>query len=69
MKVPVYFILGKHDFNVPYTLAENYFKILDAPYKRLILFEHSAHLPPFEEPKRFNKIMASIASLHTGGGR
>lgn len=69
LKIPVYFMLGKHDFNTPYTLAENYLKTLNAPYKKLILYEHSAHLPPFEESKKFNTIMAIIAARYSSAGR
>ena len=61
LKIPVYFLLGKHDYNVPYMLAEDYLKKLKAPSKKLILFENSAHLPPFEEPKKFVEVMAGIA--------
>jgi len=61
LKMPIYFILGKHDYNVPYTLAEDYLKKLKAPFKKEILFENSAHLPPFEEPQKFTRVMAGIA--------
>ena len=61
LKVPVYFMLGRHDYNAPYPLAQQYFNKLKAPYKKLIMFENSAHLPCFEEPKKFNSIMAAIA--------
>jgi pimeloyl-ACP methyl ester carboxylesterase len=60
LKIPVYFLLGKHDFNVPYTLAENYLRMLKAPSKTLILFKNSAHLLPFEEPEKFNRILKEI---------
>jgi pimeloyl-ACP methyl ester carboxylesterase len=61
LKVPVYFLLGKHDFNVPYMLAQDYLKKLKAPSKKLVMFEHSAHVPPFEEPRKFAEVMAKIA--------
>ena len=64
LKMPVYFLLGKHDYNVPYTLAEDYLQKLKAPSKKLVFFDHSAHLPPFEEPKKFVEVMAGIAA-HT----
>lgn len=60
LKIPVYFLLGKHDFNVPYTLAENYLRVLKAPSKTLILFKNSAHLIPFEEPEKFNRVLKEI---------
>jgi proline iminopeptidase len=62
LKIPVYFLLGKHDYNVPYTLAEDYLKKLKAPAKKEVLFGNSAHMPPFEEPKKFVEVMAEIAS-------
>jgi pimeloyl-ACP methyl ester carboxylesterase len=62
LKIPVFFLLGKHDYNVPYMLAEDYLQKLKAPSKKLVLFYNSAHLPPFEEPKKFVEVMAGIAS-------
>jgi pimeloyl-ACP methyl ester carboxylesterase len=62
LKIPVYFLLGKHDYNVPYVLSEDYLKKLKAPAKKLVLFDNSAHLVPFEEPKKFVEVMAEIAS-------
>ena len=43
-------------------LAEDYFKKLKAPYKKLILFENSSHLQCFEEPGKFVEAMACIAT-------
>ncbi len=51
--VPVYFFLGRHDINAPVSLAEDYYKILEAPKKELIWFEHSAHSPWINEADRF----------------
>ncbi|HCY74512.1 MAG TPA: alpha/beta hydrolase [Ignavibacteriales bacterium] len=66
LKVPVFFILGRHDFEAPSVLAENYFNNLIAPYKELIWFENSAHMPNTEENKKFdnliiNKILSTIS--------
>lgn len=55
--MPVYFILGKHDYNTPFELAEEYFTKLQAPKKELIWFEKSAHSPNFEEPEKFDEVM------------
>jgi proline iminopeptidase len=57
LKIPVYFILGKHDWNVPTVLAEEFAKNLNAPKKEIILFENSAHSLMEEEPKMFNKLL------------
>jgi pimeloyl-ACP methyl ester carboxylesterase len=45
-KVPVFFLLGRYDRHVPAVLAEQYLGKIEAPYKRLIWFEQSAHNPP-----------------------
>jgi len=67
LKVPVYFMLGRHDFNAPYPLAVKHFNNLKAPYKKIIMFENSAHLPCFEEPEKFNRVMAAIAKTADKG--
>lgn len=56
-KVPIVFFLGRHDWHIPSVLAEKYFSIIDAPRKRLVWFEESAHNPPFEEPEKFIQVM------------
>lgn len=66
-KVPVFFLLGRHDRRVPAELAARYFDTIHAPCKRLVWFEHSAHNPPFEEPERFNRaVEETVADLQTG---
>lgn len=55
--MPLFFLLGRHDWQVPAILAASYYETIEAPYKRLIWFEHSAHHPPFEEAENFNRIM------------
>ena len=61
--VPLYFFLGRHDYNAPVTLAEQYFRAIRAPEKKLIWFEHSAHYPFLEELEKFNNEVESIGQL------
>jgi proline iminopeptidase len=58
--VPVVFIAGRHDWQVPSILAARYFETIEAPCKRLVWFEESAHAPPFEEPERFVRVMRDL---------
>ena len=60
--VPVYFIAGRHDWNVPAVLAEKLFNNFQAPYKEMIWFEQSGHGPLEEEPEKFNRILAEKLS-------
>jgi pimeloyl-ACP methyl ester carboxylesterase len=57
VKIPVYFCLGRHDYEVPSMLAARYFAVLKAPRKQLVWFERSAHLPNTEEKDKFNEFM------------
>jgi proline iminopeptidase len=58
--VPMYFLLGRHDWQVPAVLAARYFERINAPVKRLVWFEQSAHNPPFEEPALFNRTLIDL---------
>ena len=55
--VPVLFLLGRHDRHVDSRIAARYLEVLDAPSKRIIWFERSAHNVPFEESARFREIV------------
>jgi pimeloyl-ACP methyl ester carboxylesterase len=64
LEVPVVFMLGRHDWHVPAELAAEYFATMDAPSKRLVWFERSAHNPPFEEPDAFvHAMLAHVRPL------
>lgn len=60
VRVPIYFVLGRHDGNTPPNLAAQYFDRLSAPHKRIIWFESSAHFPFLEEPQHFAEVLKEI---------
>ncbi|MCR6545755.1 alpha/beta fold hydrolase [Dehalobacterium formicoaceticum] len=53
LAVPVYFFLGRYDINAPTVLVEEYERVLDAPDKGIVWFEHSGHSPWINERDRF----------------
>lgn len=53
--VPVVFMSGRHDWNLPGVVAERHLKSIKAPQKEYIWFEQSGHEPPEEEPELFNE--------------
>lgn len=55
LAMPVLMTVGRHDYNTPFELAENWFNHLQAPYKELVWFEDSAHSPIKEEPEKWGK--------------
>lgn len=62
LQVPVYLLLGHHDYNCCFELAEKWFDEVNAPDKKLIWFENSAHFPQWEEPEKWNHAFASLFS-------
>jgi pimeloyl-ACP methyl ester carboxylesterase len=55
--LPIYFFHGTFDYTVNYALAMEYFEKLEAPLKGFYTFEHSAHSPIFEEPKKAQRVL------------
>ena len=49
-EVPIFFFSGRHDFQVPVTLSDQWFSEIEAPHKELIHFEESSHMIINEEP-------------------
>ena len=52
MQVPYFILQGRHDYNTPASLVDEYIHTLSAPIKELVWFEHSAHSPLSQEPER-----------------
>jgi pimeloyl-ACP methyl ester carboxylesterase len=57
LDVPVYFLMGRHDYTTNADLARAYFDRIEAPIKGFYLFDGSAHSPLFEEPERGRQIL------------
>lgn len=60
VKVPIYFCVGRYDYNTPSILVEEYYNQIIAPDKEIIWFEESAHFPHFEEPDKFVQLARHI---------
>lgn len=58
LQVPAFFFLGRYDHVIAPETSKAYFDVLTATPKTLVWFEQSAHEPPFEEPAKFNAVMA-----------
>ena len=57
ISVPVYFVLGRHNYAACPSAADRYFALLTAPIKSLVWFEQSAQAPNYEEPDKFLQLM------------
>jgi pimeloyl-ACP methyl ester carboxylesterase len=60
LRVPVFLLQGRHDYQTTFSVAERYLDTLKAPLKRLVPFEHSAHAVPFDEPEKFRQVMVDL---------
>jgi pimeloyl-ACP methyl ester carboxylesterase len=52
LRLPTYFLHGRHDYTVSYTQSKAHLQQVAAPVKGFYTFERSAHSPMFEEPER-----------------
>jgi pimeloyl-ACP methyl ester carboxylesterase len=59
LNVPAYFLIGRHDVNAPPSLAEEYYRMLQAPHKEWVWFERSGHNPWVTESKRFVDVIVN----------
>jgi len=57
LEVPIYFFHGRYDYTCNYSLARDYFNLIQAPVKGFYTFENSAHSPIFEEPDWMRHIL------------
>ncbi|RYE00302.1 MAG: alpha/beta hydrolase [Sphingobacteriales bacterium] len=57
IKCPVYFFLGEKDLQTNFSIANDYFKILKAPEKKLFSFKNAGHSVLTEEAERVQHII------------
>jgi proline iminopeptidase len=60
LEVPVYMVVGAHEARGRAIPADQWFDLLKAPSKERVVFAHSGHRPPFEEPAAFAVLMARV---------
>ena len=59
IKCPIYFLVGRKDFQTNAKLTESYFKKLKAEKKELFWFEDSAHGLNLTESRKFQEVIIS----------
>lgn len=71
LEIPVWFIVGKNDYNTPAVLVEEYVEFVDAPKgKKLIVMDGVAHTPFMGNPEPFISELSHIKQqvLNKRGG-
>ena len=62
-KVPIYYILGEEDWQVPYVIAREYFKEISAPNKKLYMIPHAGHVTMMDQPDLFYDALTEIHKM------
>ena len=60
LDVPVYMVIGEYEARGRAVLADEWFELLDAPYKERVEFSNTGHRPLFEKPDTFVELMERI---------
>ncbi len=63
--MPVYLIEGAYEAPGRSTLAFEWYEMLDAPRKELVIFDRSGHTPQRDEPGRFADYLANVVLAQT----
>ncbi len=58
--IPVYYILGKNDWQVPSTLAARFFETIRAPKKKLFWIPDAGHSTDIDNPQAFGDAINEI---------
>ncbi len=53
LEVPVFFFAGRHDYNTPFALVEEWSQRLQAPHVEMVWFEGAGHFLAIEAPEEF----------------
>ena len=61
-KIPVYYVLGRNDWQVPSTFAAEYFEKINAPQKGLYWIENAGHATDVDNPRDFSAAVRKIVS-------
>lgn len=64
-KLPVYYIMGENDWQVPTILAKEYFKKIEAPHKNLYIIPNAGHMTMMDQPDLFFDSLLKIHSKET----
>jgi pimeloyl-ACP methyl ester carboxylesterase len=61
VEIPLYFFVGRYDYQTPGLLTEEYYNAVKAPAKELIWFEESAHFTIQVEPDKMTRELIRIS--------
>jgi len=57
LEIPVFFFAGRHDWNTPFPLVEEWAATLSAPRVEVVWFDDAGHMIPVESPVEFQRAL------------
>lgn len=64
-QIPIYYILGGNDWQVPYIIAQDYFNEIEAPRKMITIIPDAGHLTMMDQPDLFYEALSEIHNIET----
>ncbi|MDF2907070.1 MAG: putative hydrolase, alpha/beta fold family [Herbinix sp.] len=64
-QLPIYYICGRNDWQVPSVLVNDYYETIQAPDKKLYWIENAGHLTDIENPVGFNDALLDILEKYS----
>lgn len=64
-QMPIYYILGGNDWQVPYIIAQDYFNEVKAPRKMITIIPDAGHLTMMDQPDLFFEALSEIHNIET----
>ena len=62
LEIPFYMVIGEREARGRAELAEEWFAMVDAPYKERVVFEGAGHRAHFDRPAEFAQLMRDVAA-------
>ncbi len=62
-KIPIYYILGSNDWQIPYVIAQEHFNRINAPHKKLYLIPNAGHMTMVDQPDLFFNTLLQIKNI------
>ncbi len=65
LDIPVYLVEGRYEVRGRSEPANQWFAMLQAPHKQMVIFDTSGHRPLFEQPAKFTEFMTNTVLAET----
>jgi pimeloyl-ACP methyl ester carboxylesterase len=66
-KVPLYYIVGEHDWQTPVALTQDYVQRINAPEKQISIIPNAGHMTMVDQPALFLGILRDIKNRQENG--